>query len=99
MFEERGGALWNECCLDPVRALELPIRQVSSQELTDVLVGRHIAAGEVEKTDKGTSRRMPLQQEEVAIVHDRRLFGVWYCQGSELICKANFPQGISGVIA
>ena len=99
LFEERGGALWSECCLNPVRALELPIRQVSSQELADVLVGRHIAAGEVEETDKGTSRRMPLQQEKVAIVHDRRLFGVWYCHGSELICKANFPQGISGVTA
>ncbi len=47
LFEEHGRDMWNECCLDPARALELPIRQVSSQELADVLVGRHIAAGEV----------------------------------------------------
>ena len=90
--------MWNECCLDPARALELPIRQVSSQELADVLVGRHIMAGEIEERDKETSRRIPSQQEKVAIVYDHCLFGVWYCHGSELICKANFPQGISGVI-
>lgn len=80
--------------LDPLRALAAPARHVDAAELADVTCGRGIAAGVV-AADGG--QRAPRRGEQVAIVADSRLYGIWECTGDRLACAVNFPQGIMGV--
>lgn len=80
--------------LDPLRALGAPARHVDAAELVDVSCGRRIAAGVVMA---GGVERAPRHGEQVALVSDSRLYGIWECTGDQLTCAVNFPQGIMGV--
>ena len=81
--------------LDPVRALQLPVLQLTDSELADVQVGKRLPTRSVEAQDGST--RIPVRGERVALVHGSLLMGVWECKGSVLASVANFPAGITGV--
>lgn len=80
--------------LDPLRALGAPARRVDAAELADVSCGRRIMAGVI--VADGVERA-PHHGEQVALVSDSRLYGIWECTGGQLSCTVNFPQGIMGV--
>lgn len=102
LLETRGASCIDEYRLDPAHALQLPLYRLNEREFADVVVGRRIAAGEVEdKTgfSRCPSRRPPQQNERIALVYEGALCGVWQCQENKLVCCANFSQGIGGVSA
>lgn len=73
--------------LDPVRALGLPVRQLTQRELGRVRNGNHLALTD-QTLDEGAL---------VSMVCDDMLWGVWKNQKGRLRPNVNFPQGISGV--
>ena len=85
-----GAALLAARGLDPVRALGLPVREVTGQEAADVACGRRIALGSPSGGEPGEAGR-------VSVVAGDRLLGVWERRGRGLVCSVNFPGGIQGV--
>ncbi len=71
--------------LDPVKALGVPSRKIEGREVADMACGRAIEAN-------GIARG-----QQVAMVRDGRLWGVWESDGIRILAKANFPDGIEGV--
>ncbi|MBP3885148.1 MAG: tRNA pseudouridine(55) synthase TruB [Olsenella sp.] len=73
--------------LDPVSALDLPVRPIDEDEYADAMCGKPLSSlGLV--LDEG---------QRVALVHRGSVVGVWHLEGGRLRCDANFPDGISGV--
>ncbi len=93
-LEAGGAALVRERCLDPARALGLPARELSLDELADVANGRRIAPGTARC---GVVSREPAQGEHVALTLCGGLAGIWRRDGRYLVCETNFPQAIEGV--
>jgi tRNA pseudouridine55 synthase len=73
--------------LDPVAALDLPVRPIGDSELAGAMCGRTLSPlGLV--LDEG---------QRVTLVHRGTVVGVWRLAGDRLRCDANFPDGIAGV--
>ena len=88
--------------LDPARTLGLPVRLLEQAELEDIVCGRKIPAGLVLDLDEDTAQnalRAPKFSERISLVWKNKLYGVWECRGSYLLCDTNFPQGVTGVRA
>lgn len=88
--------------LDPARTLGLPVRLLEQVELEDIVCGRKIPAGLVLDLDEDTAQnalRAPKFSERISLVWKNKLYGVWECRGSYLLCDTNFPQGVTGVRA
>lgn len=84
--------------VDPVRALGLPVRLLDAHELSFVSDGKHIPVGSViDVSGNEYGLRPPKEAEMVSIVYGNHLLGLWKACGPVLICKANFPGGVSGV--
>lgn len=83
---EVGAADIHGRALDPVRALNMPVRTLSEREVRLSSSGRSIPADPA--LPQGTS---------VALVHDGMVLGVWKVVGHNLRPLANFPVGIEGV--
>ena len=90
----RGAELVHERALDPVAALDLPLRELSVEEIPDVMCGRRIPAGVVR--DAAGVHEVTHGQ-RVALVFGGGLAGIWRCEGRRLVCESNFPQAIEGV--
>ncbi len=84
-LEQEGRASLADGMLDPVKALGVECRELSAREARDVASGRPIDAGDIR------AGKM------VALVRERRLWGVWEERNGQLICKANYPLGIEGI--
>ena len=91
---ERGAELVHERALDPAATLDLPLRELSVDEIPDVMCGRRIPAGIVRDA---SGARETSHGERVALVFGGGLAGVWRCEGRRLVCESNFPQAIEGV--
>ena len=91
---ERGAELVHERALDPAATLDLPLRELSVDEIPDVMCGRRILAG-VARDAAGVSEVTHGQR--VALVFGGGLAGIWRCEGRRLVCETNFPQAIEGV--
>lgn len=91
---ERGAELVHERALDPAATLDLPLRELSVDEIPDVMCGRRIPAGIVRDA---SGARETSHGERVALVFGGGLAGVWRCEGRRLVCETNFPQAIEGV--
>lgn len=85
-----------ERAIDPVRALGVPVREVSGRERVRAGNGQALAAGLVRD---GGRERPAVEGERVALVDggSHELVGVWRASGPVLVCDVNFPQGIDGV--
>lgn len=92
---ESAGPNIAEHALDPVAALGLPVRELSSQELQDVLCGKHIAPAGIGASDTLATLK---QGDNVSLVCDQKLYGIWEYRASQLVCSVNFPAGIEGVL-
>lgn len=84
-LEQEGRASLVDGMLDPVKALGVECRELSAMEVRDVASGRPIDAGGI----RGGQM--------VALVRERRLWGVWEERKGQLVCKANYPLGIEGI--
>lgn len=91
---ERGAELVHERALDPAATLDLPLRELSVDEIPDVMCGRRIPAGVVRDA---SGERETSHGERVALVFGGGLAGIWRCEGRRLVCESNFPQAIEGV--
>ena len=91
---ERGAELVHERALDPAATLDLPLRELSVDEIPDVMCGRRIPAGIVRDA---SGARETFHGERVALVFGGGLAGIWRCEGRRLVCESNFPQAIEGV--
>lgn len=91
-----GAALVRERALDPAAALGLPVRELSLEEVPDVMNGRRICPGTVACA---SGAREPGPGERVALALAGGLVGVWRREGALLRCESNFPQAIEGVRA
>lgn len=81
--------------LNPIRALGMPERRLSPEELAHVSVGRRIAPGQVMCPDG--SRRSPANGERVALTANGMLMGVWESREGRLASVSTFPDGVAGV--
>lgn len=88
---EQGAPLVRERCLDPAATLGLPVRDLSLDEVPDVMNGRRIQPGALR------SGAAPGPGERVALSFGGALVGVWRREGARLVCESNFPQAIEGV--
>ncbi len=87
-LEAAGTQMLDRCIIDPTSALGHAVMRLDDRGFERVSCGHQLfAPSEVE------------EGERVSLVHDGRLVGVWCRRGSRLVCVANFPQGISGVLS
>lgn len=87
-LEAAGTQMLDRCTIDPTSALGHAVMRLDDRGFERVSCGHQLfAPSEVE------------EGERVSLVHDGRLVGVWCRRGSRLVCVANFPQGISGVLS
>ena len=91
---ERGAELVHERALDPAATLDLPLRELSVDEIPDVMCGRRIPAGIVRDA---SGARETSHGERVALVFGGGLAGVWRCEGRRVVCESYFHQAIEGV--
>ena len=88
-LERRGPELLASGALDPAACLGLPVRDLTSAELSDAACGKRLELGEA-----GAS---VAEGECVSLVREGKLYGVWARRGHQLASQTNFPAGISGV--
>lgn len=87
--QELGAERIGKAALDPVQVLGLPAYTLTAQELEHVRNGRAFApAGDVAETGEA---------QELCVVRDGRLYGVWRMGGGLLRASVNCTQGIEGV--
>ena len=89
-LEREGARIVATRCVDPVRALALPVRTLGEREAADAANGKSLALGSVGSV-------APCEGDRVALVCADRLVGVWKRRGDRLVCDVNFPGGITGV--
>lgn len=89
-LEREGAGIVATCCVDPVRALALPVRTLDEREAADAANGKSLALGSM-------GSAAPSEGDCVALVSADRLVGVWKRRGDRLVCDVNFPGGITGV--
>jgi tRNA pseudouridine55 synthase len=97
-LEAKGAPLLPCCCVDPAQAAGLPVRLLDAAELSFAVCGKRIPAGRV--ADPAAERRCartPRDHEQVCLVFEDRLYGIWEARQEGLVCKVNFPGGVSGV--
>ena len=88
---ERGADLVHERALDPAAVLDLPVRELALDEVSDVTCGRRIASGTLRDGSD------PAPGQRLALAFSGALVGIWRREGARLVCESNFPQGIEGV--
>ena len=88
---ERGAELVHERALDPAAVLDLPVRELALDEVSDVTCGRRIASGTLRDGSE------PAPGQRLALAFSGALVGIWRREGRLLVCESNFPQGIEGV--
>lgn len=82
--------------LDPVSALGLPTCLLSDSQVIDVSCGRALRLSEC-RWDASTLPTTGVPTSDVCVVAGDRLMGIWSVSSDRLVCKVNFPGGISGV--
>ena len=86
-LEQGGAAYAREHAIDPVRALGLPSRELTSKELQRVQHGGRLGMQE------GTL----VVGDQLALTSGSRLMGIWKAANGYLAPTVNFPQGIEGI--
>jgi tRNA pseudouridine55 synthase len=95
-LEELGAQGVASCCLDPVRALGLPVRLLADAEVQDAACGRALRPGRL--LDPALGAQVEADEgQSVALVHGQRLLGVWHVDHGRLRTSVNFPSGVAGV--
>lgn len=84
-LEELGAARVEECALDPVATLGLPVRRLTPRERENASCGRAIQAGDVPAGG------------QCCLVADGRMVGVWREERGLLRSVVNIPSGVVGV--
>ena len=97
-LEAKGAPLLPCCCVDPAQAAGLPVRLLDTTELSLAACGKRIPAGLVADPAAGCHcARTPRDHEQVCLVFKDCLYGIWEARQEGLVCKVNFPGGVSGV--
>lgn len=93
VVETKGEAVILEKPLDPVAALDLPVRQLRGDEVEAAACGKTLPVGEVQGAEGSLA-----SGDRVSLVDGSGdLCGVWEVRGDRLRCVTNFPQPITGV--